>query len=84
GAKRVYACATHGLLVEKAVEKLREARVEQIAITDSVPLAREKAEKLPAIKVISVAPLLANAIQRIHGNESVSRLFEDELPAERR
>jgi ribose-phosphate pyrophosphokinase len=78
GAKRTFVCATHGLLVDRAVEKLRDAKVEQIAITDSIPLPPEKA--LPNIKIISVATLLANAIQRIHGNESVSRLFEDEGP----
>jgi len=84
GAKRVFVCATHGLLCGRAVELLREAPVEQIAITDSIPLPKEKADRLPNIKVISVAPLLANAIQRIHGNESVSRLFEEDVPAERR
>ena len=84
GAKRTFVCATHGLLVDKAVERLREAKVEQIAVTDSIPLAKDKQERLPNIKVISVAPLLANAIQRIHGNESVSRLFEDEPQPERR
>ena len=52
--------------------------MEQIAITDTIPLPPEKL--LPNIKIISAATLLANAIQRIHGNESVSRLFEDEGP----
>ena len=84
GAKKIYVCATHGLLVGRAVELLREAPVEQIAITDSIPVPKEKADRLPTLKIISVAPLLANAIQRIHGNESVSRLFEDDAPAERR
>ena len=81
GAKRVFVCATHGLLVDKAVERLRESRIEQIAITDSIPLSKDKLERLPNIKVISVAPLLANAIHRIHGNESVSVLFNDEATA---
>jgi ribose-phosphate pyrophosphokinase len=84
GAKRTFVCATHGLLVDKAVERLREAKVEQIAVTDSIPLSKDKLEKLPNLKLISVAPLLANAIQRIHGNESVSRLFEDEGPTPER
>jgi len=80
GAKRVYACATHGLFSGPAVEKLREAPVEQIAITDSVPLSKDKADRLPNLKVISVAPLLADAIRRIHGNESISVLFTDDSP----
>jgi len=82
GAKRAFACATHGLLVDKAVSRLREAGLEQIAITDSIPLSKEKAEKLP-IKVISVGPLLADAIRRIHGNESISDLFRDDAPERR-
>jgi ribose-phosphate pyrophosphokinase len=84
GARKIFVCATHGLLVGRAVELLREAPVEQIAITDSIPVPKEKADRLPSLKIISVAPLLANAIQRIHGNESVSRLFEDDAPVERR
>lgn len=78
GAKKMYVCATHGLLVGPAVDKLRDSPIEQIAITDSIPLSKEKTDKLPMLKVISVAPLLANAIHRIHGNESVSDLFADD------
>jgi ribose-phosphate pyrophosphokinase len=84
GAKRIYVCATHGLFSGPAVEKLRECPVEQIAITDSVPLSKDKQDRLPNLKVISVAPLLADAIRRIHGNESISVLFtEDNPPADR-
>jgi ribose-phosphate pyrophosphokinase len=84
GAKRIFACATHGLFVGKAVEAFREAPIEQVAVTDSIPLPREKADKLPNLKVISVAPLLADAIRRIHGNESISVLFtEDNPPGDR-
>jgi ribose-phosphate pyrophosphokinase len=78
GAKKAYVCATHGLLVDRAIERLRDAPIEQIAITDSIPLPPEK--QLANIKVISVAALLANAIVRIHGNESVSVLFNDDPP----
>jgi ribose-phosphate pyrophosphokinase len=76
GAKRVYVCATHGVLCGPAIERLRSAAIDQIAITDSIPLTPEK--HLPNIKVISVAALVANAIHRIHGNESISALFNDE------
>ncbi len=78
GARKIYVCATHGLLVGPAVDKLRDSPIEQLAITDSIPLSRDKADKLPMLKTISVAPLLANAIHRIHGNESVSDLFADD------
>ena len=78
GAKRVFVCATHGVLSGPAVERLRNAPIDQLAITDSIPLPAEK--NLPCIKVISVAALIANAIHRIHGNESISELFKDEPP----
>jgi ribose-phosphate pyrophosphokinase len=78
GAKSVYVCATHGVLCGKAIEKLRVAPIDQLAITDSIPLPPEK--QLPCIKVISVSALVANAITRIHGNESISELFKDEPP----
>jgi len=81
GAKRIVVCATHGLLVGKAVENLRDPMIESIAITDSIPLGKDKAEKLPNIKVISVAPLLANAIRRIHEDQSISDLFKDDSPS---
>jgi ribose-phosphate pyrophosphokinase len=74
GARDVYACATHAVLCENAVSRLREARVDKIVVTDSIPLTPEK--QLPKIHVLSVAPLLADAIKRIHFNESVSKLFE--------
>jgi ribose-phosphate pyrophosphokinase len=74
GAREVYACATHGVLCGDAIPRLRGAFIKQIIITDTIPLTPEK--QLPQIKVLSVAPLLADAIKRIHFNESVSRLFE--------
>ncbi len=74
GARAVYACATHGVLAGDAVERLRKAPLKQIVITDTIPLPAEK--QLPNIKVVTVAPLLADAIKRIHANESVSALFE--------
>lgn len=74
GARQLYACATHAVLCGKAIENLREAPITQIVVTDSIPLPPYK--MLPKIKVLSVAPLLADAIKRIHLNESVSKLFE--------
>src|SRR5437763_7407976 len=74
GARQIYACATHAVLCGPAIERLRDAPLKQIVVTDSIPLPPNK--QLPNIKVLSVAPLLADAIKRIHLNESVSRLFE--------
>ncbi len=76
-AKKIYVCATHGVLCGPAVERLRDAPVEQIVVTDSVPLSKDKRDKLPNVTVISVAPLLADAIKRIHEDQSVSDIFKD-------
>ena len=62
------------MLCGPAIERLRDAPIKQIVVTDSIPLPPDK--QLPNIKVLSVAPLLADAIKRIHFNESVSKLFE--------
>jgi ribose-phosphate pyrophosphokinase len=80
GAKKVYVCATHGVLSGPAVERLKKAPLDQLAVTDSIPVSAEKLKALPCIKVITVAKLVASAIQRIHGNESISELFKDEPP----
>jgi ribose-phosphate pyrophosphokinase len=74
GAREVYACATHAVLCGQAIERLRDAPLKQVVVTDSIPLPPQK--QLPFIKVLSAAPLLADAIKRIHYNESVSKLFE--------
>jgi ribose-phosphate pyrophosphokinase len=74
GAKEIYAFATHGVLCGPAIQRLRDAPVKQIVVTDSIPVPPEK--QLPNLTVLSVAPLLAEAIKRIHCNESVSKLFE--------
>jgi ribose-phosphate pyrophosphokinase len=78
GARKVYVCATHGVLCGPAVERLKKAPLDQLAVTDSIPISAEKQKDLPCIKVISVANLVANAIHRINGNESISELFKDE------
>ncbi len=73
GAKQIYVAATHGVLCGPAVERLKKSPIHQLVITDTIPLRPE--QTLPMIKVLSVAPLLGEAIKRIHRNESVSRLF---------
>ena len=74
GAREIYACATHGVLCGDAISNLRQSPIKELVITDTIPLPPEK--QLPNIRVQSVAPLLADAIKRIHFNESVSQLFE--------
>jgi len=72
-AERIYASATHGILSEPAIDRLGSAPLEEILLTDTVPIATEKV--LPNMKVLSVAPLLGTAIQSIHEETSVSNLF---------
>jgi ribose-phosphate pyrophosphokinase len=73
GARKVYLAATHGLLVGGAIERLQKAQIDGLILTDTIPLSEEK--RIPQLSVLSVAPLLGEAIKRIHRNESVSRLF---------
>jgi len=74
GARRVLIAATHPVLTGDAVERLKRANVEQVIVTDSVPIAPEKFDP-ELVTVLSVAPLLAEAIIRVHENRSVSELF---------
>jgi ribose-phosphate pyrophosphokinase len=73
GANRVLACAVHGVLSGPAITRIKESILEEVIITNTVPLTPER--QLPKIRVLSVAPLLAEAIRRIHDEESVSTLF---------
>lgn len=73
GAKRIFVAATHGVLCGPAIERIRNAPIEQLVLTDTIPLPADK--KIEQIKVLSVASVLGEAIKRIHRNESVSRLF---------
>lgn len=75
GAKRVFAVATHPVFSGPAITRLVESRIEKVVVTDTIPLS-EAARKSGKIEVVSVAPLLAEAIKRIHGNDSVSSLFD--------
>jgi len=74
GASEVYACCSHGVLSGPAIERLEKSQIKQLVITNSVPL-RGAAKECGKIKVLSVAPLLGEAIKRIHLDDSVSSLF---------
>jgi ribose-phosphate pyrophosphokinase len=75
GAKEIYACSTHAVFSNDAVKKIDECAVEKLYVTDSLPFNREKKSKKGKIEVISIAPLLGKAIQRIHTGQSVGALF---------
>jgi ribose-phosphate pyrophosphokinase len=74
GAEAVYAMATHALLSGPAVERLSAAPLEELVVTNTIDVPPER--RFDRLRVLSVAGLLANAIQYIHSNESVSALFE--------
>ena len=74
GANAVYACCTHGVLSGPAVERIKGSMIKELIVTDSLPLGK-KAAALDNVKVLSVAGLLGDAIERIHNADSVSLLF---------
>jgi ribose-phosphate pyrophosphokinase len=74
GAERIHACFTHPVLSGRACEALEKSDIEQMAVTNTIPL-RDRACELTNIKVLSIAPLLAKAIKSIHEETSVSSLF---------
>ena len=74
GAKSVIAVATHGVLSDPAIARLKEAPIKELIITDTISLKKEK--QLPKMKIVSVANVFGEAIKRIHNGESVSALFD--------
>jgi ribose-phosphate pyrophosphokinase len=73
GAKEIHVAATHAVLCGPAIERLSTANLKSLVCTNSIPLGPD--QMLPHFKVLDVAPLLGEAIKRIHRNESVSRMF---------
>jgi len=85
GAAAVYACASHAVLSGPAIDRIAHSRLEQLVVTDTIPLreaaqkltvpANDAAQKLPKLKVLTIAGLLGAAIESIHMETSVSTLF---------
>jgi len=82
GAKEIYACAAHGVLSGPAIERLQHSPIEKLIITDTIPQAQEK--RIAQIEVLSVAPMLAEGIRRIHADQSLSNIFDKYWMAETR
>jgi ribose-phosphate pyrophosphokinase len=74
GARRVVACATHGVLSGPAAQRIAESVLEEVVVTNSIPLSAA-ARACGKIKVLSIGKLLGEAIRRIHNSDSVSSLF---------
>jgi ribose-phosphate pyrophosphokinase len=77
GVTEIYACATHGVLSDPAVERIANSALREVVITDTIPLSPSR--QIDKLKVLSVAPLIGEAIKRIHRGESVGALFSSEV-----
>ena len=77
GAKEVDVVATHGVFTEGALQKLHEAPIKEICVTDTIPFPSgpRSFDDAPRLRILSVAPLIAEAIVRVHEGRSVSELF---------
>lgn len=75
GARRVFVAAAHGIFAGSAVERLKLAELDEIVVTDTIPLKPEVQDQLPNLTVLSVANLIGETIRRIHEHRSVSALF---------
>ncbi|QAT41460.1 ribose-phosphate diphosphokinase [Clostridium sp. JN-9] len=75
GAREVYACCTHAVLSGPAIERIKNSAIKELVMLNSICLPEEK--MLDKFTILSVAPLFAEAIKRIYGDESVSKLFEE-------
>lgn len=75
GAKRVFAVATHPVFSGAAISRIVESPLEKVWVSDTIPL-KESAQNCGKIEVVSVASVIAEALKRIHGNDSVSSLFD--------
>lgn len=74
GARRVVACATHGVFSGPALQRIDESPLDEVVVTNSIPASRD-GKRSPKIRYLSIARLLAEAIRRIDANDSVSSLF---------
>ncbi len=74
GAKDVYVGCTHGVLSGPAIERIKKSEIQELVMTNTIPLTKEK--QIEKIKVVSISELFAEAIKRIHEEASVGELFE--------
>ncbi len=75
GARSVRACATHGVLSGPAIDRIKSSVIEELVLLNTLPVPEEK--RLDNMKILSVGPIFAEALTRVHTNESVSKLFAD-------
>ncbi len=75
GAKEIYAGCTHGVLSGPAIERIQKSALKELVITNTIPLPKEK--QIPQIRVLSIAPLFAEAIKRLNESKAMGDLFEN-------
>ena len=73
-AKEIYGCATHPVLSGDAVRRINDSAIKELIVTDTIPIPPER--KIPKLTQLSVAKVCAEAILRIHQNDSVSGMFD--------
>ena len=74
GAEEIYAGATHGILVGPAIERIEKSPIKELVVTSTVPIEEEKI--IDKIKIVSIEPLFAEAINRLHKGAPLGDLFE--------
>ncbi len=75
GVREIYVCAVHGIFSRNAVEKIENSPIKEVSVTNTLKIPKEKV--VDKLKILSIAYLLAEAIKRIHNNESISSLFKE-------
>jgi ribose-phosphate pyrophosphokinase len=74
GAREVYACCTHALFSGSAIQRIMKSPVKEVVVTDTYPVSPQK--RIDKITVLPIAPLLGEAIRRIHTGQSIGAMFE--------
>ncbi len=77
GAAKVLAFATHGIFVENAMEKITQSPIDEVYITNTIRIDKKKLDACPKLKILSIAPLIGEAIERVYHKRSLSELFDD-------
>jgi len=75
GASVIYACVSHGVLSGPALQRVMDSDITELVVTNSIPQT-ENVQNCPKLKVIDIAPMMAEAIRRTHNGESISVLFQ--------
>lgn len=76
GAKNIFAGCTHGVLSGPAIERIQNSEIKELVVTNTIPISKEK--QIDKIKILSIAPLFAEAIKRIHNEEPLGELFRED------